>query len=91
MDVEASPHLEINKDNYSVATADPEEPEDPDEYSSFLTEVPEYHEVLGAGARDEGNTHNNPYYDMKIGLDVANIDKNEKKAWKTIYEAIDKS
>ena len=91
MYAESSAHPEVNKYQDAVATADPEDPEDPDEYSSFLTEVPEYHEVLGAGARDEGNTHNNPYYDMKIGLDAANIDKNEKKTWKTIYEAIDKS
>ena len=41
-DYEASTHLEV--------------PEDLDADSSARPEVPEYHEVPGAGARYEGNT-----------------------------------
>ena len=37
--------------------------------------MPEYCEVLGVGARDEGNTHNNSDCDKTVNLDVANIDK----------------
>ena len=45
--------------------------------------------MLGKGDRDEGNTQKTSDYDMTMDLYVLNIDKNEKKTWKTIYEAID--
>ena len=50
--------------------------------------MPEDHEVLGAGDRYEGNTQNISDYDTTIYLDVANIDKNDKNPWGTIYKAI---
>ena len=45
--------------------------------------------MLGKGDRDEGNTQKISDYDMTIDLYVANIDKNLKKTWRTIYKAID--
>ena len=52
MDTEASSHHELNKDQDSVSNADPKGPEDLDSDSSFLPEVPKYHEVIGAGDID---------------------------------------
>ena len=53
LDAGASAHTEVNKDQDTVKTTDPEGPEDLDPDSSFLPEVPEDHEVLGSGARYE--------------------------------------
>ena len=64
-------------------------PEDLDAYSSFLPEVPEYHEVLGTVDGYEVNTQKNSDYDTTIYLDVANIDKYDNNTWRSIYEAID--
>ena len=50
--------------------------------------MPEDNEVLGAGDIDKGKTQNNSDYDTKMDLDVANIDKNDKNIWRTIYKAI---
>ena len=46
----------MNKYQDAVATAYPEGPEYLDEDEFFLPEVLEYHEVLGTGDIDEGNT-----------------------------------
>ena len=89
MDPEASAHPELNKYQDSVATSDIIGPEDLDPDSSFLPEVPEDHEVLGAEARDEENTQKTSDYDTTMDLDVANIDKNDNNTWRTIYEAVD--
>ena len=40
--------------------------EDMDTYSSFLTEVTKYHEVIGTGSRDEGNKQKTSDYDLKM-------------------------
>ena len=85
MDTEASAYPELNKDQDTVATADPKGPEDLDSDSSFLPELPEDHEVLGAGARDEENTQKTSDYDTTIDLKVANIDKNDNNTQGTIY------
>ena len=76
LDIEASDHPKVNKYQDAVATDDTEVPEDLDADSSFLPEVPEYQEVLGAGAREEGNTQKTSDYNTTINLDIANIDKN---------------
>ena len=44
--------------------------------------------MLGEGDRYEGNTQKASYYDTTLDLDVANIDKNYKNKWRTIYKAI---
>ena len=49
----------------------------------------EDNEVSFAGDRDGGNTQKKPEYVRTIYLDVVNIDKNDKNAWRTIYKAID--
>ena len=46
--------------------------------SSFLPEVSEYYEVLGAEDRNNGNTQKTSEYDTTINLQVANIDKMKK-------------
>ena len=88
MDTEASARPELNKYQYAVENSDPKVPEDLDSDSSFLPVLPEYHEVLGAGARDEENTQKTSEYDTTMVLYVANIDKNDNTTWRTIYEAI---
>ena len=75
----------------AVTTADIKGPAYMDADSIFLPEVSEDHEVLGAGARDEVYTQETSEYDTKMDLDVANIDKSEKKACMTIYKVIDDS
>ena len=45
--------------------------------SSFLPEVSEYYEVLGAEDRNYGNTQKTSEYYTTMDLDVANIDKND--------------
>ena len=75
MDTEVSTHTELNKDQDKVATDDTKEPKDLDLDPSFLTEVPEDHEVPGTGDIYEGNTQKNSDYDTTMDLDVANIDK----------------
>ena len=87
--VETSSHTEVNKYQDTVATADPEGPEDLDSDSIFLTWVFEFHEVLGAGFIDELNTQKTSDYDMTIDLYVANIDENESKKWRIIYKVVD--
>ena len=91
MYAESNAHPELNKDQDAIATTDTKDPEDLDADSSFLPEVLEYHEVIGAGNRDEVNTQKTSEYDTKMDLDVAIIDKNVSKTWKTIYEAFDES
>ena len=49
----------------------------------------EYHQVIGTGAIESVNKNKTSDYDIKMDLDVANIDKNNNNAWGTIYEAID--
>ena len=56
MDAEASDNPKLNKYQDSVATTDPKGPEDLDSDSSFLLELTEDNEVLGAGSRQEENT-----------------------------------
>ena len=77
MDSEANDHTELDNDQDAVETTDPKEPENMDSDSSFIPELSEDHEVLGAGARDEENTQKTSDYDTTIDLNVANIDKND--------------
>ena len=89
LDAEASAHPEVNKDQDAVATAYTEGPKYLDADTSFLPEVTEYHQVIGTGAIESVNKNKTSDYDIKMDLDVANIDKNNNNAWGTIYEAID--
>ena len=79
MDAEASDHPELNKYPYSVTTSDPKGLEDLDSGSSFPPEVPDYHEALGAVAKNEVKTQKTSDYYTKMDLDVANIDKSKIK------------
>ena len=56
MDAEASSHPGLNKYQDALSTADPKGSEYLDADSSFLPEVPEYHEVIGKGGGDDVNT-----------------------------------
>ena len=76
MDEEASAHTASNINQNSVATVDPKWFEELIADSSFISEIFEYHEVLGAAAIYEANTQKTSYYDMTIDLNVTNIDKN---------------
>ena len=84
MDAEASDNPKLNKYQDSVATTDPKGPEDLDSDSSFLLELTEDNEVLGAGSRQEENTQKTSDYDKTVDLDVSNIDKNDNNTRRTI-------
>ena len=78
MYAKSSSHPEVNKDKDEEENSYPEGTADLDADASSLPEVPKYHYVPFAGARNEGNKQNNPDYDTTMGLYVANIDKNDK-------------
>ena len=77
MDAEASAHRNVNNYQFKVATAYPKGTEYLDAESIFLSEVPGYHKLIVAGARDEVNIQNKLVYDTTIDSYVANIDKND--------------
>ena len=89
LDAWANSHPEVNDNIDVVETADSGGREDPDKYSSFLPEVPEYNEVLGTRSRNEGKTEKTSDYDTKKCLYASNIDKSYQNTWRTIYKATD--
>ena len=48
------------------------------------TEAIAHPEVIGSGARYDGNIRKAPEYFMTMNIDVKNIDKNDNNKWRTI-------